>query len=157
MAQVHRYQTRLGWRGSTGAGYARYGRAHDVTAPPARSGLRLSADPAFRGDGELLNPEQLVLAAASSCQLLSFLAVAALAGVDVLAYDDDAEAEMPTHDRPVRITRIVLRPRVVLAAGTDPDLVLELLERAHQECYVASSLRTEVVLQPTVTTAGGTR
>jgi organic hydroperoxide reductase OsmC/OhrA len=46
--------------------------------------------------------------AASSCQLLSFLAVAARAGVDVVAYDDEAEGVLPDRGQPVSITRITL-------------------------------------------------
>ena len=53
--------------------------------------------------------------AAASCQLLSFLASAALSKVDVRAYEDDAEGVMPEDDKPVRITAIVLRPRIVVA------------------------------------------
>ena len=75
--------------------------------------LDVSADPAFRGDPALVNPEQLVVVAASSCQLMSFLAAAALAHIDVVSYEDDAEGEMP-EERPIRITRITLRPRIVV-------------------------------------------
>jgi len=50
----------------------------------------------------------LVVLAASSCQLLSFLAVAARARIDVVDYQDDAEGEMPEAVTPMRITRIVL-------------------------------------------------
>ena len=76
--------------------------------------LDVSADPAFLGDPTLLNPEQLLLLAAVSCQLLSFLAVAARARLDVVEYRDDADAEMPEDDLPVRITRINLRPRITV-------------------------------------------
>src|SRR5205814_5470059 len=105
-ARVHRYTVSSRWRGSTGAGYDAYDRSHEVEAAPAGVTLALSSDPAFRGDATLLNPEQLLVMAASSCQLLSFLAVAARARIDVIEYRDDAEGEMPEDDPPVRITRI---------------------------------------------------
>ena len=121
---------------------------------PVRSGLDLSADPHFRGDDDLPNPEQLLVLAASSCQLLSFLAVAARAGVDVVGYEDDAVEEMSDGVLPQRITRITLRPRVTVAAvgagAVDEKAVHELLQRAHDECYIANSLTTEVVLEPVV-------
>ena len=66
---------------------------------PPTAHLELSSDPAFGGRPERLNPEQLLLMAASSCQLLSFLAVAARARLDVIAYEDEAEAMMPDDDR----------------------------------------------------------
>ena len=118
--RVHRYEVRCSWSGSTGVGYEKYDRAHMAGAPPAAAALTLSSDPAFRGDATLLNPEQLLLMAASSCQLLAFLAVAARARVDVLSYEDRAEAEMPEDDLPVRIKTIRLRPRIVVAAGLRP-------------------------------------
>ncbi|GAB3678305.1 OsmC family protein [Angustibacter aerolatus] len=150
MATVHRYRTTLSWSGSTAGGYRSYAREHDVELPPGTR-LRVTADAPFGGDPAYPNPEQLLLAAAASCQLLSFLALAARAHVDVLEYADDAEAEMPVGRERMRITRIVLRPRVRVGDGTDRALVTRLLHEAHEECYVASSLTTEVVIEPEVT------
>lgn len=147
---VHTYRTVLAWAGSTGVGYEDYDRTHTASSPPAGQGLTLSSDPAFRGNPGLLNPEQLLLQAAASCQLLSFLAVAARARIDVTAYEDDAEAVMPEDDRPTRITRIVLRPRITLAAGPSEARVRKLCATAHDECFIANSLRTEVTVEPTV-------
>ncbi len=112
--RVHRYRTELSWRGSTGGGYAAYDRTHRVTTAPGNVALTLSADRSFRGRPELPNPEQLLLAAASSCQLLSFRALAARDGIDVISCEDAAEALMPDDDKPVRITQITLRPRLVV-------------------------------------------
>jgi len=88
--------------------------------------------------------------AASSCQLLSFLAVAARHGVDVIAYTDHAIGTMPAGEVPVRMTRVDLSPVVRVAAGTDPELVRVLVDRAHEECYVAHSLTANVLVHPTV-------
>lgn len=145
---THEYSTRLSWAGSTGDGYRAYDRAHDVEL--AGGTLAVSADPAFRGDGDLTNPEQLLLAAASSCQLLSFLAVAALAKVEVLGYDDDASAVMPDAKDGMRLTEIVLRPHVTVR-GADEGAVAELVESAHRQCFIANSLNTPVRIEPTVT------
>jgi organic hydroperoxide reductase OsmC/OhrA len=144
---VHRYASRLTWEGSTATGYESYGREHRVSAPPAEDELRLSSDPHFLGDLALLNPEQLVVAAASSCQLLSFLARAARARVDVLEYSDDAEGTMDEAEQPMWIQRIVLRPRIVVAAGTSEERVRKLVDSAHHGCFVANSLKTEIVVQ----------
>lgn len=150
MSRVHTYRSNLGWEGSTAQGYAAYGRAHQVRTPPAAGELTVTADVPFRGDPELQNPEQLLLAAASSCQLLSFLAEAARAGVDVVSYTDDAEAFMPVTRQPLSIQRIVLRPRVVVRGDVADTEVLRLLEAGHQGCYIANSLRSEIVLEPTI-------
>jgi organic hydroperoxide reductase OsmC/OhrA len=151
----HTYLARVEWSGSTGAGYRAYPRAHTAWTPPATEGFDLSADPHFRGDPDLPNPEQLLVLAASSCQLLSFLAVAARAGVDVVGYSDDAVGEMPDDLMPQRITRIILRPRVQVDAGADPLVVERLLHEAHEQCYIANSLTTDVVVEPTIEVAPG--
>jgi organic hydroperoxide reductase OsmC/OhrA len=138
------------WRGATGSGHAGYDRTHRGSAVPAEQELSLSFDPAFRGDPALLNPEQVVLIAASSCQLLSFLAVAARAGVDVRAYDDEASAVMPEGADPARITHIHLKPRIEVAGEGMEQRVRRLVEQAHEQCYVANSLRPEVQVEPTI-------
>jgi peroxiredoxin-like protein len=150
MAHEHHFTAQLAWQGSTAAGYRAYDRNHRVRTPPARAELEVSAAPAFLGDEALTNPEQLVLAAASSCQLLSFLAVAAQAGIEVLEYTDDAEAVMPVTRGPMRIARIVLRPTVVVAAGTDAEAVRKAVDEGHQQCFIANSLNTEVVVEVTI-------
>lgn len=121
-----------------------------MSAPPAADALALSADPAFRGDPERMNPEQLLVAAASSCQLLSFLAICARSGVDVLAYDDEADALMPEHDHPVRITEITLRPRIVVAAGSNLERVRRIVDKAHEECYIANTLTARMTIEPVI-------
>ncbi|TFD76972.1 OsmC family protein [Cryobacterium fucosi] len=143
---THSYASTLHWAGRT-QDYDSYSRRHDITMGETR--VVASADSAFRGDGKLPNPEQLVVAAASSCQLLSFLAVAALAGVEVLEYHDNAEGVMPDDQRPLRLTRIVLRPRIVVQGAT-AERVERLLHKAHEQCYIANSLTTEVTLEPAI-------
>lgn len=152
---VHRYRTSVRWAGSTGVGYEAYDRGHTATTEPPTATLDLSSDPAFRGDPTRLNPEQLLVAAASSCQLLSFLAVAARARLDVVDYTDDAEGVMPEQVRATSVTTITLRPAITIAV-TDPgaapsvDRIRRLVDLAHRECYIANSLRTEVIVEPAI-------
>lgn len=142
----HEYATGLMWAGRT-ADYDSYDRQHDVTL--GSTSLALSADTAFRGDGALPNPEQLVVAAASSCQLLSFLAVASLGGVEVWEYRDDAIGVMDDTVRPMRLTSIRLRPRIVVT-GVTPKRVDRLLRKAHEQCYIANSMTTPITLEPSI-------
>lgn len=150
MTRVHHYRAASSWSGSTAAGYRTYDRTHEAGAAPSTAVLTLSSDPAFLGDPGHLNPEQLVVIAASSCQLLSFLAVAARARLDVRDYRDDASATMPEADHPIRLAEIVLRPRIVLAAGPSEQRVRHLVEVAHRECFIANSLATPVRVEPVV-------
>jgi organic hydroperoxide reductase OsmC/OhrA len=153
MTHEHSYRATVTWAGSTGAGYNHYDRRHEIALPPEAGTLSVTADTAFGGTPDLTNPEQLLLAAASSCQLLSFLAVAARARVDVLSYSDQAEALMPEDDLPVRITRITLRPHIVVAQGTDIAKVTRLVDLAHRECYIANTVGSEMLLEPVIETA----
>lgn len=153
---VHHYQVHGSWSGSTGVGYDAYDRHHVLRAPPAEDELHASADRAFRGDPRLLNPEAMLVAAALSCQLLSFLAVASRARIDVVGYEDDADAVMDEDDPPARITRIDLRPRITVRGAVREERIRHLCEVAHRECYIANSVRSEIVVTPVVEILGGT-
>lgn len=144
----HAFATSLRWSGSTGLGYDAYGREHELTM--ASRTVPASSAAAFRGEASLANPEQLLVAAASSCQLLSFLAVAARARLDVTDYSDEASGEMPEGHRPMWVTRVVLRPRITLAGAPPRAKVERLVEVAHRECFIAASVRSEIVIEPTL-------
>ncbi len=148
MSRTHEYEANLSWSGSTAPGYEAYDRTHTATAPPAAVNLRLSSDPAFRGDPSLLNPEQLLVLSAASCQMLSFLAVASRARIDVTGYEDTARALMPEADRPVRITRIDLHPVITVRGAIDPEKLAHLVRVAHHECFIANSLNGDIRVTP---------
>jgi organic hydroperoxide reductase OsmC/OhrA len=145
----HLYCAHVHWTGDTGLGWEHYERAHSAEAPPAKQQITVTTGES-KGDPSQLNPEQLLLMAASSCQLLWFLHVASKARVEVVEYEDQAEAEMPADDLPMRLTRIVLRPRIVVRDGATEERVRHLCELAHRECYIANTLATEVEVKPQV-------
>lgn len=148
----HTFPTTLAWSGSTAQGLRHYTRNHTGTA--AGIEVDLTADPHFRGVPERLNPEQLVVLAASSCQMLSFLAVAAREGLDVVSYTDEALGRMPMARSGIRITAIRLRPRIVLAPGSDTSRIEQFVQRAHEECFIANSLNSEITVEPVIEFAG---
>lgn len=151
---AHEFPVSVRWDGSTGNGYRGYSRTHVGTAEGTPD-LTVSADRHFRGDPAFHNPEQLLVMAAASCQLLSFLALAANRGIDVLHYSDDAVGTMTPSRGPMSIERIELRPRITVAAGpdgsTDTAAVLALVEQAHRDCFIANSLRSEIEIVASVT------
>ena len=152
---MHHYRVTSRWSGSTGVGYESYDRTHSASTTPPTETLTLSADPVFRGNPELLDPEELFVISASSCQLLSFLAVAARARIDVVEYDDFAEGVMPDEIRPMRITEIVLRPRIKVRGDISEARVHHLCEVAHRECYIANSVTTDIRVEPAITIVDG--
>ncbi|MGO2521881.1 MAG: OsmC family protein [Microbacterium sp.] len=144
----HEYTTTIAWTGSTGGGYRSFSREHTASLTPITD-LTISADAAFRGDADLTNPEQLLIVAASSCQMLSFLGAAARAGVDVVAYEDSARGTMPLAPIPTSITDIELRP-MIRVRGAEREVVEGLVHRAHEHCYIANSLRSKVRVIPLI-------
>jgi organic hydroperoxide reductase OsmC/OhrA len=146
---THRYETRVNWRGSTGLGWDQYDRAHVATATPAEQEIRITTGESH-GDPGILNPEQLLVMAASSCQMMSFLHLAAKARIDVVAYEDEATGVMPEDAQPLRITEITLRPRITVEGDASEERVRKLVETAHEHCFIANSLNSEMRIDPTL-------
>lgn len=129
----------------------RYSRAHawhfDGGAVVPGSASPLHVRPPY-ADASAVDPEEALVAATSSCHLLWFLYLAAQDGWQVDAYHDDAAGEM---GRDVQgheyIQRITLRPAVRFGSARQPSAAqLDALHhRAHEACYIARSLKSEVV------------
>lgn len=128
--------------------YDTYGRAHTWRFPGGTV-VEASAAPAFRGDADLVDPEEAFVASLASCHMLTFLALAARAGLTVDAYDDEAEGVLAENaDGRLAITRVVLRPRVTFGGAPASEEVERLHERAHAECFIANSVRTKMIIEP---------
>jgi len=130
---------------------ATYVRDHELTLGPAKTALHASSAPTYLGNAALPNPEDLLVAALSSCHMLTFLAVAARKGYVVDSYDDEAVGTMEKDaDGHIAITRTVLRPRVVYGGEKRPDDAAEhaLHESAHRGCFIANSVKTVVTIEP---------
>ncbi|WP_340116110.1 OsmC family protein [Pelagibius sp. 7325] len=142
----HHYEAHVTWTGVAGGstktyqGYSREYRAEFPGKPPVTG----SADPAFRGDPKLHNPEDMLVLSLSACHMLSYLALAALEGLEVVAYEDDAGGTMQQEGKGGRFTEVVLRPRVTLAAGSDVARGEALHEEAHRTCFIANSVNFPV-------------
>jgi len=156
-AKQHHYEVRVRWTGNTGEGtgsYRGYERSHDVAAD-GKPTIPGSADPGFRGDPARWNPEELLVASLSQCQMLSYLAVAAASEVVVVDYADTATAEMVTHpDGSGEFTSATLRPAVTVASPDMVETARGLHDRASELCFVARSLDFPVHHEPTVRAAG---
>jgi len=110
--------------------------------------IAMSAAPAFKGDGSRVNPEVLLVTALSSCQALTYLFLAARAGVEVTAYSDDADGHLGIVDGKMRVSRVTLRPSITLAAGADEDQAAALIDKAHEQCFISSSVTTRIAIEP---------
>jgi len=150
-ARAHRYEVRCAWTGAAAGptlGYAGYSREHEL-AFDGKPSLRASSDPAFRGDTRLYNPEELLVAALSSCHMLSYLTFCALAKLAVVAYDDSAVGVMEERGGSGNFTLVTLRPRVVVADDR-LDRARDLHREAHAACFIARSVNFPVVCEPEI-------
>jgi organic hydroperoxide reductase OsmC/OhrA len=154
MGRQHTYRTTVRWTGNTGtgtgSGYRGYGRAHDVVSD-GKPTIAASADPAFLGDPERWNPEDLLVASLSECHMLTYLSVCARDGVTVTAYEDVATGTMEeTAGYSGRFTEVVLRPVVTVADAAMVERARSAHHDAHQACFIANSVNFPVRHEPTV-------
>ena len=153
--EEHGFKCRLVWTGaskgptSTYEGYSREYRV-DFEGKPS---IRGTAAAVFRGDPALHDPEDLLVAALSGCHCLSYLALCARAGVQVIGYEDDAFGRMARVDGVVKFTEVTLHPKVSIAPGSDAEKARALHEKAHAICFIANSVNFPVRHAPTITAA----
>ncbi len=95
------------------------------------------------------DPEQLLVAAIASCHMLSFLHAARESGFVVTHYRDEAEGLLQEDaEGRIAVTRVALRPRIAYAGETpDAPMVAQLHHRAHEMCFIANSVKTQIVVE----------
>jgi organic hydroperoxide reductase OsmC/OhrA len=147
-ARTHCYAVIVRWTGNTGSGtsgYRNYTRDHEIASTLGKPPIPGSSDPAFRGDAARWNPEELLVASLSACHKLWYLRLCAEAGVRVMEYVDEAEGVMEeTLDGSGRFRKVTLKPRVVVASGSDIELARSLHATAHTNCFIANSVNFPV-------------
>ncbi len=98
-----------------------------------------------------VDPEEAFVASISSCHMLWFLSIACKRGFVVESYDDDAEGQMEKNaEGKLAVTMVRLCPKVTfLSPGPDDMTFRAMHHEAHEECYIANSVKTEIVCEPT--------
>jgi organic hydroperoxide reductase OsmC/OhrA len=151
---VASYEASVRWRRGADEAFTdqRYGRGHEWRFDGGAV-VRASSSPHVvrppLSDPAGVDPEEALVAALSSCHMLFFLHLAARDGYVVDAYDDAALGTMRRDGGREWLGRVVLRPHVVFGGATRPssDAVDALHHEAHERCYIANSVRTEVVVE----------
>lgn len=149
------YHALVEWRRAEGEAFTdrRYHRAHWLRFDGGAA-VHGSSSPTVvprYSDEAAVDPEELLVASLASCHMLWFLDYAARAGFRVDAYDDDAEGLLAKNaDGLLAMTEVVLRPRVSFGGERRPAPaeLLHLHERAHESCYIANSVKTDVRCEP---------
>ena len=98
---------------------------------------------------EAVDPEEALVAAAASCHMLTFLWVAAKKGFVIDSYDDNAVGEMTDSDGKPWVSKITLDPKIEWSGETLPtnEQIAEMHHEAHEGCYIANSIKSEVVVK----------
>jgi organic hydroperoxide reductase OsmC/OhrA len=145
------HRATIEWRSSGGFRDNRYSRAHRLGFDGGAELLGSSSPsvvPEPLSDPAGVDPEELLVASAASCHMLWFLDLARQAGLDVAAYRDEAVGTMGRLDGRIAIVRITLRPRIELAGDApDAETLARLHHDAHERCFIANSLKTEIVVE----------
>lgn len=145
----------IDWSGKPGEDFAagHYSRRHDIIFDGGIT-LPASASPSVVrapwSVAEAADPEEMLIAALSSCHMLTFLDKARRAGFVVSRYRDEAEGVMrKTPEGKIAVTRVALRPRITFEGRQPTAPELDALHHAaHEECFIANSVKTEVVIEP---------
>lgn len=149
--KTHRYNTTVNWTGNTGKGtqsYKAYTRDYTIEAN-GKPQIQGSSDPAFLGNPERYNPEDLLLASLSSCNMLWYLHLCAESGVIVTAYTDNAEGTMAeTPNGSGHFTNVILKPLVTVSEAAMIEKANELHHKANKMCFIANSCNFPVYHEP---------
>ncbi len=121
-----------------------YSRANTM-AVAGRAPLAGPSPAALGGDDARYNPEELLPLSLSECHMLTYLALAARKGIAVLAYEDRATGVLGRGPAGrMQMTKVTLRPKVTVAAGTDLAEVRAMHGKAHVHCFMANSVNFPV-------------
>ena len=151
---THEYRATVTWtRGDAKFTDQRYSRGHSwsfdggITVPGSSSPLSVRLPYSV---AEAVDPEEAFVAAVSSCHMLTFLYVAAKQGFVVDSYADEAVGEMTRNERGrMWVSRVTLAPAIMFSGEKRPtsEQLDELHHLAHDECYIANSIKSDVVVK----------
>ena len=146
----HIYSAIVEWTGNPGTGtsaYSAYDRTWNLSSP-GKPVIACSNDPLLGGDKGKYNPEDLLLAALSSCHMLWYLHLCSDAGITVLSYEDRPEAigEMEPSGKG-RFVSATLKPKITIAAGGDIEKAHAIHGDIHQYCFIARSVNFPVKVE----------
>ena len=144
------HRTSLVWRRtSADFTYATFNREHTVRTGSGVS-LPMSAAPEYRGHEGRVNPEEALVCALSSCHMLAFFMVTAKKRLVIDAYEDEAVGFLTKNAKgKMHLGKCVLSPRVTWSGeAPSAEALASLHAAAHDECFIAQSVLTEVVVEP---------
>jgi organic hydroperoxide reductase OsmC/OhrA len=157
MTNQHHYKATINWKGNLGQGtkeYRGYSRNHEALIA-SKPTIAISSDHAFRGDKARHNPEELLVISISSCHMLWYLHLCAVAGVIVTDYSDNATGIMvETPDGSGKFSEVTLHPTVTVENMEMANRAKELHVEAHKLCFIANSCNFPIKHEPIIKAIG---
>ena len=149
------YRAKITWRSDSPEtfGKNRYSRGHEWSFDGGISVPASSSPHSVRlpfSIEEAVDPEEALVAASSSCHMLTFLWLAAKAGYSIASYSDDAVGEMASmEDGRQWMATITLDPQIEWTGDKLPTAneIADLHHEAHRQCYIANSIKSEIVIR----------
>lgn len=154
MGFKHLFKAKLSWYSAPKEAVRsskQYHKTHQI-AIEGKEILNISAAKAFKGDPNLYNPEDLLLSSLVSCHMMSYLYVCSQNGIDVLSYQDDAEAALEVFENGSgRFIEVRLYPKTVIKQQEKIAEALSLHAKANELCFIANSCNFKIVHFPSCT------
>ncbi len=154
---MHSYEARVSWARGASEKFTdnRYSRAHEWSfdgGVTVRASSSPSVVPLPLSAADAVDPEEALVASTSSCHMLYFLFFAAKRGFVVDRYEDNASGVLEKNAAgKMSMSRITLRPAIAFAGATPSSADLDALHHAaHEECFIANSLKSEIVVEQVV-------
>lgn len=146
MPQPSLHSCSIRWEGDT-VDYSTFPRFYDISM---ETGQKILAGPANASAAEAgrTNPEELFAASVGTCMMLTILAVCSKSRINVVAYEDRCEAQLEFIERRFRITKVTLRPTITIDGDIDRQKLDTLMQKAHANCFINLSVKSEVVIEP---------
>ncbi|GIU09504.1 MULTISPECIES: OsmC family protein [unclassified Shewanella] len=122
-------------------------RDHQITFGSGQQ-VNGSSAPEYSGNPENVNPEESLLAALSSCHMLTFLTIAHLKRLPIVSYQDNAYAELGKNSAgKIFVSKIVLNPKIEFSTEVEQEVLDKIHEKSHSNCFIANSLSPETVFE----------
>jgi peroxiredoxin-like protein len=113
--------------------------------------IEVATPPEFtKGMARIWSPEHLFVAAASSCFMTTFLAIAEKSHLEFVSFHCSASGVLENTGEKMMITKVILKPTVIVAKKGDVEKCLRVLQMSHHNCLILHSMKSEVILMPHV-------
>lgn len=138
------YHTHLKWLGNRAG----------MLSSEGKPEFRVASPPEFKGEAGVWTPEDLFVAAVETCTMTTFAAYATKKNLPVTSYTSFAEGTLENVEGIYSFTQIVLKPIIELLSESFRNEAEKTLRDAHRDCFIANSIRAEVIIEPRFVIAG---